>query len=82
MCSASLPPVTCAARYWQQHRPPLTGEAGRCLLDPLLAEQITSADERTIDLLADLGCLIPDRVLLLSRIANRGSCGAALAGRA
>ena len=47
----------------------MTGQIGRQLLDAVVAGQIHSADEWMIDQLAELDRLIPDYVLLLTRVA-------------
>jgi tetratricopeptide (TPR) repeat protein len=46
-----------------------TGRAGRPLLDTVIAEQIRASDDWTIDQLAELDRVIPDHVLLLTRVA-------------
>ncbi len=47
----------------------MTGQAGRQLLDAVIAAQIRSADDWTIDDLTDLDRLIPNHVLLLTHVA-------------
>ena len=47
----------------------MTGHAGRQLLDTVIARQILSADDWTIDQLTDLDRVIPDHVLLLTHVA-------------
>ena len=47
----------------------MTGQVGRQLLDVVVAGQIRSADEWTIDQLTDLDRMIPDYVLPLTHIA-------------
>ena len=47
----------------------MTCQVGRQLLDPVIAGQIRSVDEWTLDQLSDLDRLIPDHVLLLTHVA-------------
>ncbi len=47
----------------------MTGQTGRQLLDTVIAEQILSVEDWTIDQLTDLDRLIPGHVLLLTHVA-------------
>jgi len=50
-------------------RAAMTGHAGRQLLDTVIAEQVRASDEWTLDQLTDLDRVIPEHVLLLTRVA-------------